>query len=415
MALVRYDELLPYERIIKAKAFLNKSHPFFARIILAMESNECRDKERIPTMGVSAYGRLYWNPEFVNELSLNELMGVLAHEAMHVATLTFQRQKFRDHELWNIATDIAINYILVTTNMELPKGVLLPTSDGRMELPKANLTINVKDCSAEKVYELLEKEKEKVKANYGSMDTHMQGDEDDQGNSTGEGKGKNKQSANGQKWKQVFTNAATYAKTRGKLGGALERICDGILNPKLNWKDLLNTYITRELPFNYSNARPNRKFHATGIYQPHSIKENLEVVVTVDVSGSIGAEEYQSFMSEVCGICTAFEQVKARVLFWSTYIDPRDDKEIDRDSAYDLQKYKAHSSGGTTFSCVAEYVEKTQINSRIFITLTDGYIEGNPKVPQGTNIFVISKGGSDDVCKNIEGAVCCNLADDGEY
>jgi len=412
VALVRFEDLLPHERIIKGKAFLNKSHPFFARIILSMKSTECRDPERIPTMGVSKYGRLYWNPEFVKTLTLDELMATLAHEAMHVATLTFDRQKHRDHELWNIATDIAINYILTSTGMHLPKGVLLPEMDGTMRLDKAGLTINVKNVPAEKVYELLEKEAEKVKENYSTMDTHMQGDEDDQGNSTGDAKGQGQNQANQQKWKQVFTNAATYAKTRGKLGGALERICDGILTPKLNWKDLLNMYITRELPFNYTNARPNRKWCATGIYQPSSLKENLEVVITVDVSGSIGDQEYKDFMSEVCGVCTAYEQVKARVLFWSTYIDPQDDKIIDRDTAQDLQSYKAHSSGGTTFSCVAEYCEDNNITSSIFITLTDGYIERSPKVPDGTNIFVISKGGHDDVCQ--EYGVCCNLADDGE-
>jgi predicted metal-dependent peptidase len=412
MALVRYEDLKPHERIIKGKAFLNKSHPFFARIILSMMSTECRDKERIPTMGVSKFGRLYWNPDFVNELTLDELMSVLAHEAMHVATLTFDRQKHRDHELWNIATDICINYILTSTGMHLPKGVLLPEQDGTMRLDKANLTINVKDCPAEKVYELLEKEAKKVKENYGSMDKHLEGDEDDLGNSTGDANGVGSTQANGQKWKQVFTNAATYAKTRGKLGGALERICDGILTPKLNWKDLLNMYITRELPFNYTNARPNRKWCATGIYQPSSLKENLEVVITVDVSGSIGDQEYKDFMSEVCGICTAYEQVKARVLFWSTYIDPADDKEITRETAQDLQKYKAHSSGGTTFSCVADYMGENNISPRICITLTDGYIEHNPRVPEGTNIFVISKNGHDDICA--EYGVCCNLGDDGE-
>lgn len=411
-ALVRYEDLKPHERIIKSKAFLNKSHPFFARIILSMKSTECRDKELIPTMGVSKFGRLYWNPDFVMGLDLDELMGVIAHEAMHVATLTFDRQKHRDHELWNIATDIAINYIITTTGMKLPNGVLLPEHDGTMHLDKAGLVINVKDIPAEKIYELLEKESKKVKANYGSMDAHLKGDEDDLGNSTGEAKGSGSTQANQQKWRQVFTNAATYAKTRGKLSGSLERICDGILTPKLNWRDLLNMYITRELPFNYTNSRPNRKWCATGIYMPSSLKENLEVLITVDVSGSIGRKEYNEFMSEVCGICTSYEQVNARVLFWSTHIDPKDDKEINRETAQELKNYTANSTGGTKFSCVADYMEKNNINSRIVITLTDGYIENSPKVPDGTNIFVISKNGHDDICQNY--GVCCNLGDDGK-
>jgi predicted metal-dependent peptidase len=412
MALVKFEDLKPYERIIKAKAFLNKAQPFFARIILEMSSSECRDKSIIPTMGVSKWGRLYWNPDFVNTLSLDELMAVLSHEAMHVATLTFDRQKHRDHELWNIATDIVINYILQGSGMKLPKGVLLPETNGDMHLDKVNLTINVKDAPAEKVYSLLEKHAEKIKANYSSMDKHLQGDEDDLGQSTGQAQGQNASQGNQQKWKQAFTNAATYAKSRGALGGALERICEGILTPKLNWKDLLNAYITRELPFNYTMSRPSRRSIASGYYRPSTLKENLEIVITVDVSGSIGPQEYKDFMSEVCGICTAYEQVKARVLYWSTYIDPLDDKVVDRDSANDLITYKAHSSGGTTFSCVADYIEKENITSTIFITLTDGYIEHDPRVPDGTNLFVISKNGHDRICQ--EYGICCNLSDDGE-
>jgi predicted metal-dependent peptidase len=413
MAHIKYEDLSPEDRIIKAKAFLHKSHPFFARIILSMLSNECTDKDIIPTMGVNKFGKLYWNPDFVQELTLNELMGTLAHETLHVATLTFNRQKFRDPKLWNIATDIAINYILTTTGMSLPKGALIPKSDGTMDLSMANLTINVKDLPAEAIYTLLEKKRKKVLENYSPMDTHIEGDNDDTGNSTGEGSNVGSDQANSRKWKQVFTNAATYAKTRGKLSGALERICEGLLAPKLIWKDLLNAYITRELPYNYTNARPNRKWCATGIYMPSTIKENLEVVVTIDVSGSISDKELQIFKSEVFGICTSYEQVKARVIFWSTYVDPSDDIPIDRDTAYDLQGHTPKSSGGTTFSCVSEYLEKNSIHSQIFITLTDGWIESSPKVPNGNNIFVIAKNGTDEICKNY--GVCCNLADNGEF
>ena len=407
--IVSYENLIPRDKIIKGKTFLNKSNPFFARIVLNMESEECVDKEAMPTMGVSQYGKLYWNPDFVNGLTLDELMGVLAHEAMHVATLSFQRKRFRDMQLWNIATDIAINQILVSTGMSLPKEALVPDQSGIMHLPMANLTINVKNISAEKIYEFLEKEADKVKENYAPMDTHIEGDNDDEGNSTGEGKGSGASEANKQKWKQVFASAATYAKMRGKASGGLERLLGEILNPKLNWKDLLNQYITKELPFNYSMSRPNRRYNATGIYQPVTIKENLELVITVDVSGSIADEELLEFITEVCGVCTAFDQVKARILFWSTEVDKKGDTVIDRETATDLVRYKPYTTGGTTFSCVADYIEDEGINSQLFITLTDGYIESNPRVPNGTNLFVISKHGTEKICKDY--GQCCSLND----
>ena len=414
MGLISFDDLSTDDKIIKATVFLNKSLPFFARIVLAMYRHEVDSKSRIKTMGINQYGHLYYNKEFVASLSFLELQAVLAHECCHVAFLTFQRQKNRDGELWNIATDIAINWILVESGMTLPSDCLLPEKDGTMKLPQAGLTIDVKDLPAERIYELLEKEAEKVKANYSTIDTHLEGDSDDQGNPSESGGHDNStQQQNNHKWKQVCANASAFAQGRGGVGAGIERELNGVLKPKLNWKEVLNRYITRELPFNYSYARPSKKSYSTGFYMPHVLKENLEVVVTCDVSGSVGDKEYAEFMSEVIGICTAFEQVNARVIFWSTRVFDEDNKEVTRDNADELLTYKPHSTGGTTMSCVADYIEEKGIQSRIFIHLTDGWVEDNPKLPNGTNICVISSNGSEKVLEET-GAVVCSLNDDGE-
>jgi predicted metal-dependent peptidase len=413
MSIISFDELTADEKIIKSIAFLNRHYPFFARIMLAMTRHEVDKNSPVETMAINQYGHLYFNTEFVNKLTFDNLQACLAHECCHVAFLTFQRQKDRDPELWNVATDISINWILVEAGMKLPEGVLLPNADGTMNLPKAKLKINVKDIPAEKVYELLEKEAEKVKANYSTMDTHLEGDGDDSGGNTGDASDANSSQKNDHKWKQVCANAAAFAKNRGNLSGCIERMLNDILNPKLNWKEVLNKYITKELPFNYSYNRPSKRSHALGIYMPHELKENLNVIVTCDVSGSIGDAELNEFLSEVFGICTAFEQVKARLIFWSTKVFPEDDIQIDRESIQQIVQHKPKSTGGTTISCVSRYMYDNNIQSRINIHLTDGYVEEKPSLPEGINICVISKHGSDSILAKTD-AIICSLADDGK-
>jgi predicted metal-dependent peptidase len=392
---------------------LNRQYPFFARIVLSMTRHEVKDNSnsRIKTMGINQYGHLYYSPNFVSQLTQAELLGVLAHECCHVAFLTFQREKTRDHDVWNIATDIAINWIIVNAGMTLPAGDLIPDSDGTMRLPAIGITMNVADMSAEQIYQCLEQHANKTKQ-YHTMDTHLSGDEDGEGGHTGDATESGAVDKNKQRWKQTCANAAALAKTRGGVGSAIERMLHDILNPKLNWKELLNRYISKELPYNYTYARPGKKSHATGFYMPHTLKENLNIVICRDVSGSVGEKEDSEFMSEILGICTAYEQVNAIVIPWSASIFPEDVQTVTRDSASELMKYRVKTTGGTEISCVARYIEENNIQPRICIYLTDGYVEQNPILPDCVNICVISSNGSEEILEKA-GAIVCSLNDDG--
>ena len=147
-------KLTPEKKIIKAKTKLLEKSPFYSFIIMNMVCQK-HESEDLPTLAVNEYGHLFYNPKFVDELRMDELMAVLAHEAGHVATLTFQRKKGRNHTLWNIATDIVINYLLGLDGFTLPKGVLIPDHDGDIRLKELGFQINVSNLCAEEVYDAL--------------------------------------------------------------------------------------------------------------------------------------------------------------------------------------------------------------------------------------------------------------------
>ena len=165
-----------------------------------MQIEKTTHTDRIPTMAVNQFGDLWWNEEFVHKMDNDELKFCLAHEVGHIATLTFQRMGKRDATLWNIATDLVINYMLLDEGFRAPKGILLPDHRGVYVFQSGksgkDIRIDLNDKNAEQVYEELcnnaKAIKKIVKADgkggyEGQLDGHLEGDEGEDGKSTGQG------------------------------------------------------------------------------------------------------------------------------------------------------------------------------------------------------------------------------------
>ena len=402
------------QRIIKSKIDLNKTHAFFSYILLNMQIEKTEHTDKIPTMAVNAYGDLWWNKSFIDGLNADELKFCLAHEVGHVATLTFQREKQRDHTIWNIATDLIINFMLTEEGFTAPKGVLVPNhcgvytfTSGKTNKP---IDIDLNDKNAEQVYDELMKHAKIIKVmveadgegNFkGQVGKHIKGDKDDNGKSQGKGNSPSSIQANENNWKRKAVEASTQAKMRGQLSETMERMVSNLLEPVIDWRNKLFAYITNDLPVDYTMRFPSRRSIATGFYAPTVIKESLDLIVGVDVSGSISIEEYTEFMSEVIGIVNSYRQVKIRVIAWASTVDERDDIEINNDTQEDIITHKFYNSGGTTLSCLTDYIIKKEYTTKLLVVLTDGYVENKPTILEGVDtLFILSKQGTDTIVKN---------------
>jgi len=416
----------PREQIVKAKIDLQRNAPFFAHLVMNMNITE---DINVPTMGVNFKGNAKYNPEWIATLSLNETQGVLCHEVMHVALTHLLRLGKKDMMTWNIACDMLINYMILQEGFELPTGILIP--DGSTyTLPiqgSSDLVIDVKGKVAEEVYEELEQHLPKCKCPCHSEKCSVKpedgdSDDDDDGDGDGDGDGDNsgcgcgcpsygfdsheyhdgelsetEKQAIEKEWKAKLVDAATSAKARGKLPANMERLIDGLLNPKLNWKAILYQYITKDILYNHTYKKPGRRSHATGIYMPSEIKENLEVTVTVDTSGSISNTEFTEFMSEVSGIANAFEQINMKILFWDTRV--QSEYTVTRGNKNKLAEIPVAGGGGTYISCLDDYYQGKR-PPQIMIHLTDGHIEYNPKLPYSKHLFVLGSNSTSDIVKN---------------
>ena len=117
-------------------------YPFFGSVVANVDYKE--DKE-IPTAGTDGE-TIYYNPEFLERLSVEEQTFIFAHEVCHIAFNHILRSDGKDQRLWNIATDGVINQFL--------------KNDGLKMVPGGVDMAEAIDYDAEQLYEKLLKEKQ---------------------------------------------------------------------------------------------------------------------------------------------------------------------------------------------------------------------------------------------------------------
>jgi len=356
------------ERITRAKVQLYDKAPFFSFITNHMRFKD--DSKNLNSMGVDKNGRCYYNADFVNKLTENELEGVLCHEAMHCALEHLGRLDKKDAQIWNFATDIVVNNMLFEAGMELPEGVFRPTCNS-IEVMGVKID-NIDNKTAESVYnELmpLVKQKEALKELLKGFDVHME---------SGDGKGKDgKGQGSGFEievdWKQVMTDANYHAKQMGKGSKTLDRMVDFALSSKVNWKQLLSRYMTSEISNNYSYNRPSKRTFSTGVYMPYIQKENMDITIAIDTSGSIRNKELSMFLGQVYSIVNSFHNIKVKVLYHDDSIGK--EYNFNNMNLRDIKKLKPVGGGGTSHQPIMDYVKKNRTN--ILICFTDGYSDIN--------------------------------------
>jgi len=166
----------------------------------------------------------------------------------------------------------------------------------------------------------------------------------------------------------------------GILGGDKPRNIDNLLDPKIDWKEVLREFVSSLCvgKQEYSWRRYNRRMVANDIYIPVAMGETVgEIVVGIDTSGSIGTEELNKFATELVSICETVEPEKVRVIWWDT--EAHGEQVFQGNYAGLQHMLKPMGGGGTRVSCVSEYLVKENINAECVILFTDGHVEPNIK------------------------------------
>ena len=140
----------------------------------------------------------------------------------------------------------------------------------------------------------------------------------------------------------------------------------------MRWQDLLRIQLESSLKNNYSFMRPSRKAWHTGAVLPGMLPaEQLDVVVAIDMSGSISNEMALDFLSEVKGMMELYNSYTIHVYCFDTEI--YNPVTFSDDYGEDITTYEPMGGGGTDFDCCFEYMKREDINPKQFIMFTDGY------------------------------------------
>jgi predicted metal-dependent peptidase len=345
----------------KAKVSLVTQHPFFASILMKRQLIE---DETIPTAAVDQRNQIYINPTWFNTLSVEEVVFVLAHEIGHVIGQHATRRGARTPKKWNIAGDAWINDMLKAADIGTPiKGCV--QMDGS------------KDETVDEIYNKLPDD----------PNGDGPGGTGDDIIERGSPLTPEEATRIDAETRVEIAQAAQAAKAQGKMPPALAKIIADLIDPGTPWHEILERYMTSYVRGDYSWSRPNRRF-ADIAYLPSTgkVAEMGEVVIQVDVSGSISKTELAYYNGHMARIIEQCNPERVHVLYVDTGVCKHEVFEQGEEVALEF-----YSGGGTDMEAGFEFLAKEGIEPEVFVCLTDGYTNFNvDKAPNYPVLWCIS-------------------------
>ncbi|EGV20050.1 vWA domain-containing protein [Thiocapsa marina] len=397
-------------KLAAARTRLILDKPFLGALVLRLPMH-ASNPDWCPTTATDARA-FYYNPDYISSLSLDQTQFMLAHEALHCALSHFARRQHRIKHKWDLACDYAINPLLIDEGLSPP--------------PNALVMPPYKGMTAEEIYPLIDDNDESE-----TLDTHAYDRENQQGgsgsgmsekdldrkpaqpqsqqnesdagqgtqgsapSSHAEGSGgdagepepltQGEQETLSVQWQQRLAGAAQQAQQAGKLGGAMARMIDHLLQPRLPWRMLLARYMTAVSRDDYSYARPSRR--AGDFIMPSLRSHQTDVVVAVDISGSIKAAELEEFIGEIDALKG---QVRARVTLLPCDVALCEGAPFRFEPWESLRLPEAiRGGGGTSFRPVFQWIDREGIRPDLLVYFTDAQGEFPPVEPTFPVIWLV--------------------------
>jgi predicted metal-dependent peptidase len=357
------------DKLIIARTRLLFKHSFFGN--LATRLTLINADEWLPTAATDGR-KFYYNSRFINLLKPGEVEFLVAHEVLHVVYDHIGRRDDRDPQIWNIADDYAVNADLKRHKVgdfitSVP--CLYETKYDGMgaEHIYDDLMQNAKQLNIDDLLDQL-------------LDDHMDSDGDGDGDEEGQdGKSKKRPGQMSeeeraklkQEMKENIINAAKAAKEAGhSLPGEVERMVNSITEPKMPWRELIQTNLVSTIRTDYSFMRPSRRgWHMDSVMPGRAPGEEVDIVVALDTSGSISNDDIKVFLGEIQGIMDSFSGYKIHVFCFDT--GTHNPAEYTSENLEDISQYIPGGGGGTDFTCIFTYLKEQAIVPNRLVVFTD--------------------------------------------
>lgn len=382
--------------------------PFFAEL--------SRHIHKVPTdkMPTAAVGydikndelTLFWNPEFFASLTPQEIKGVLIHEFYHVIFAHIHHRRRTPHDVWNIATDLAINSIISTSdnkNAVLPKFCLFPGQklvkpDGRSftkdektayQLSKLIESFPKMKASEWYFYRLLQDQMENpekydegdiVMSGIGSMDDHSFWDDIPEAQ---------REYVEG-KIKSFIEKAAKHADGQqngwGNIPAEIQSAVRSYISNIVDWRAVLRNFVGQLARAGRSSSikKINKKYPY--IHPGHKTAYTAKLLIAIDQSGSVDDEQLALFFAELGSLT---KRITVDILPFDCSANSK--------MIYTWRKgatpvCKRVLTGGTNFDAPSDVVNDQTNRGRWdgYLILTDGQAP-KPKSSRIRRAWVISK------------------------
>jgi len=416
-------------KLAAARTRLILDKPFLGALVLRLPLEAAR-APWCPTTATDAR-KIYYNPDFIDSLSLSQVQFVLAHDALHCGLSHFARREHRDVHRWDIACDHAVNQLLRDDKLEPPEGSLYDDEYAGMtaeeifpfipgdsdeetldqHLYNNHQSANAEDDANDKSTSRSDSHADDDSSNSNDQDPNEDNNSNDNSQNRTDG-ADNTVDQNTQlsdtpssdyttrppslsvqereqlniQWQQRLAGAAQQASQAGKMSGSAERLINKLLRSSIPWRTLLARYMSGSARVDYNLMRPSQRREGDAI-MPSLHARQINLVVALDTSGSIEEDELDEFVAEVNAIKGL---VNARITLLAC------DAQLDENGPWVFEAWEqlvlpdtVQGCGGTDFNPVFTWISNNNIQPDLVIYFTDaqGRFPQNP--PVGETLWLV--------------------------
>lgn len=329
------------KKIEQAKTKLMLENPYFGTLITSLELRVNSNLINTRNLG----DVFEYNEEYLEVLTVNEITTLLANSAMHQALFHTERGKGKVSSVWNLASDYAINDLLVENGFMLP--------------PMANYASRFETLYAEQIYTLLLSELD-LQENDEPQEEEQQTEQISEQDIPTE-------LLSQEEYELLLEQLNIKLEKHGDLPKGIERFVASKSMSQISWRDELYRYVNAHAKSDYKMFPPSKKHLYRGIALPSIYGEELKIVVAIDTSASIDDELLKLFLAELYEIMQVFTHYVIELIECDASI-----QNIQHLTPMEPLEPTLKGGGGTDFRPVFEHIADENEDFKFLIYFTDG-------------------------------------------
>lgn len=289
-----------HAKISKAKAKLIVEYPFFGTLASKLELIADENIQAFKSDGKS----LHYSPDFFESAPSSQIEFTLANGAMHASLAHTSRKSNRSGWLWQMATDFAVNDMLVQNGLDCPS--------------EANYRVRFSGMYAEEIYAELKDDilREDENLEYEADNSEdVEKKEDHKPKETSLSESQKSEALLEEQLFDEFVQALIEQEQKSDgLPQSLERFFHLQKRGHIDWRSELKHALDRYFVDDYAFMPPSKKYLHMGLYLPSERSETFRLVVAIDSSGSVDEKLLELFLSELNYLLLSLKRYEVELL-----------------------------------------------------------------------------------------------------